>query len=571
MNDNPKTEEKYYITRDITDLKDMLNQSAELFGSNPAFLQKIEKGGTYKSISYNRFVDDVNSLGTKLLSMGLKDQKIAIIGSNCYHFVLAYYATVCGVGVAVPIDKELHPDEIDNLIKISDCKAVFYTEEFSDRIDFSQVDHAFQMHQYPMDICDMDLLIKDGASLIKQGDTTFIDAVIDPYKMHILLYTSGTTGSAKGVMLNHNNIVTNIMGICSIVKVYPSDRTLSILPIHHTFESTVGIATILYAGASVAFFEGLKYIAKNFREAKATILVAVPLIVESMYGKIMKEVARTKRTKVLSMGVSLNKTLSTMGIDLKKRIFSSIYRQFGGELRMIVSGAASISPNVIRGFEDLGIKMLQGYGLTECSPLISGTPDFENTYKKAGSVGSVVRSGELKIVDKDQEGIGEVIYKGPNVMLGYYDNKKATDEVIKDGWFHTGDLGFIDNEGWLYITGRKKNIIVTKTGKNIYPEEIEIYFMGSKYIEEIMVYGALDAKDPNRDTLVAALIRPAMDIIEVEFGKEKSDDEIYDLIKRTVNNMNMELPIYKRVRNLALRKEEFLKTTTKKIIRHKNL
>ena len=568
MTDNRK---KYYMTREITDLKDMLRQSVALYGKNPAFLQKIKKGGDYKEINYLKFLNDINSLGTRLLDMGLKDQKIAIIGPNCYHFVLAYYAIVCGVGVAVPLDKELSSAEINNLIKQADCKAIFYTEDFIDDIDFSLVDHKFEMKQYPSGICAIDRLIKEGKKLINMNDTTYVTAKIDPEKMHMLLFTSGTTGNAKGVMLNHRNIVSNIMDICKIVKVYPEDRSLSLLPIHHTFESTIGIATLLYAGGSVAFYEGLKYVAKNFREAKATVLIAVPLIVESMYNKILKEAAKTKRTKILNFGISLNKTLSAMGLDLKKQIFKSVYKQFGGKLRLVVSGAAAVDPKVVRGFEDLGIRMIQGYGLTECSPLISGTPDFDNTYRKAGSVGPVVESGQIKIIDKDDDGIGEVIYKGPNVMMGYYKNKEETAKVLKDGWFYTGDLAFTDDKGWIYITGRKKNVIVTKTGKNIYPEEIEMYFLNSKYICEILVYGATDEDTPDSDTIVAAQIRPDMDMIHDEFGEDFGDEALYDLIKKTVGAMNMELPNYKRIRNMMVRKEEFEKTTTKKIKRHRNV
>lgn len=562
---------KEYLTRNVTDLKDMLNQSVSLYGKNPAFLQKVEKAGDYKEINYLKFMSDMNSLGTKLLDMGLKGQNIAIIGPNCYHFVLAYYAIVCGVGVAVPLDKELSPHEINNLIKQADCKAIFYTEDFKDSIDFSIVDHKFEMKQYPKETCDMDILIRSGKSLINDGDTTFVTSKIDPNSMCAILFTSGTTGNAKGVMINHHNIVSNIMDICRIVKVYPEDRSLSLLPIHHTFESTIGISTMLYAGGSVAFYEGLKYVSKNFKEAKATILVAVPLIVESIYNKIHKEAAKQKKTKILEFGINLNKTLKAVGIDLKKQLFKSVYKQFGGRLRLVVVGAAAMDPNVVRGFEDLGIRMVQGYGLTECSPLVTGTPDFENTYRKAGSVGPVVISGELKIINKDDEDIGEIIYKGPNVMLGYYNNKEETQKVLKDGWFHTGDLGFVDDKGWLYITGRSKNVIVTKTGKNIYPEEIEAFFLGSKYIQEILVYGATDEDVPDSDTIVAAQIRPNLEVIHEEYGKDYSDEQISALIKKTVSAMNMELPNYKRVRNMMIREDEFEKTTTKKIKRHQNV
>jgi long-chain acyl-CoA synthetase len=352
-----------------------------------------------------------------------------------------------------------------------------------------------------------------------------------------------------------------------IVKVHETDRTLSILPIHHTFESTMGTGMILYAGASIAFCEGLKYIAKNMEEAKVSILVGVPLIFESIYDKIWKQAEKTGKAKTLRKAIQWNKSLKGMGLDMSRRLFKAVHKKFGGNLRMIVSGAAPIDPNVIRGFEDLGLKVLQGYGLTECSPLISGTPDFSDTYKKAGSVGLCVHSGAIQIVDQDEDQIGEILYAGPNVMMGYYNLPEKTEEVLKDGWFHTGDLGFLDDNGWLYITGRKKNVIVTKTGKNIYPEEVEYYINRNKYIQESLVHGILD---DNEDTLVSAQVRPDYDVIYEEFGENMDEGQIHALIKKVVGEINEKLPIYKRVRNFSVRREEFIKTTTKKIKRYQN-
>jgi long-chain acyl-CoA synthetase len=385
--------------------------------------------------------------------------------------------------------------------------------------------------------------------------------------MKMILFTSGTTDIAKGVMLNHHNIVSNIMDGSRIVKVHETDRTLSILPIHHTFESTMGTGMILYAGASIAFCEGLKYIAKNMEEAKVSILVGVPLIFESIYDKIWKQAEKTGKAKTLRKAIQWNKSLKGMGLDMSRRLFKAVHKKFGGNLRMIVSGAAPIDPNVIRGFEDLGLKVLQGYGLTECSPLISGTPDFSDTYKKAGSVGLCVHSGAIQIVDQDEDQIGEILYAGPNVMMGYYNLPEKTEEVLKDGWFHTGDLGFLDDNGWLYITGRKKNVIVTKTGKNIYPEEVEYYINRNKYIQESLVHGILD---DNEDTLVSAQVRPDYDVIYEEFGENMDEGQIHALIKKVIGDINEKLPIYKRVRNFSVRREEFIKTTTKKIKRHQN-
>jgi len=562
-----------YPVRAIAHLKEMIQESARLYGDNTAFLVKDEKGGAYREITYGKFQEDIDALGTMMMEMGLKDKKIAIIGENCYPWMVAYYATVNGVGVAVPLDKELNENEIHNLMNTATCEAVFFTEAYSHYFNEFPVKYKIQMKAYEKepDQETQGILFKDwvenGKTLLDGGNTSFQEREIDPHEMKMILFTSGTTDIAKGVMLNHHNIVSNIMDGSRIVKVHETDRTLSILPIHHTFESTMGTGMILYAGASIAFCEGLKYIAKNMEEAKVSILVGVPLIFESIYDKIWKQAEKTGKAKTLRKAIQWNKSLKGMGLDMSRRLFKAVHKKFGGNLRMIVSGAAPIDPNVIRGFEDLGLKVLQGYGLTECSPLISGTPDFSDTYKKAGSVGLCVHSGAIQIVDQDEDQIGEILYAGPNVMMGYYNLPEKTEEVLKDGWFHTGDLGFLDDNGWLYITGRKKNVIVTKTGKNIYPEEVEYYINRNKYIQESLVHGILD---DNEDTLVSAQVRPDYDVIYEEFGENMDEGQIHALIKKVMGEINEKLPIYKRVRNFSVRREEFIKTTTKKIKRYQN-
>jgi long-chain acyl-CoA synthetase len=405
--------------------------------------------------------------------------------------------------------------------------------------------------------------------LIEGGNRKFIDAKLDPDEVKILLFTSGTTDAAKAVMLSHRNIASDVMSTSKIVKLRQEDRGLSILPIHHTFESTIGIMVLLFQGCSIAFFEGLKYVVKNLEEAKCSMLVGVPLIFESIYDKIWKQAKKTGKDKALKVAIKLNKTLKALGIDKSRTIFKSVYASFGGNLRLFVTGAAAIDPNVVRGFQDLGFEIVMGYGLTETAPLLTGTPDFGNRYKKAGSVGPVIPDGEMDIIDKNDGGIGEIIYRGPNVMHGYYNMPEVTNEVLVDGWFHTGDLGFVDEEGWLYITGRKKNIIVTKTGKNIYPEEIEKHLMKIKYIEECMVYG-IDG-DGNDDTVVSVQVRPNYEEIYADHGQDFDDDQVYYLIKKSISEVNQEMPNYKRVRNVVIRKEEFVKTTTKKIKRQHNI
>lgn len=582
--------DNYHEVREVNTIKEMMNTSAELFADRPAYLIKTEKGGQYHPISYQQAKQDADALGTQLIAMGLKDAKIAVIGENCYEWIISYFAVVNGTGTVVPLDKELGREEIYNLLKTADCKAVFFTQTFEEYFKDYDIPFKIRMKVYcdrtgldqelssqdekageetSGDIYEWEHLVAKGGKRLSQGDRIFLDAEIDPYEMKIILFTSGTTDAAKGVMLCHKNIISNIIDTCKIAYIEPEDRTLSILPIHHTFESTLGLLLVFYRGASVAFYEGLKYINKNLVEAEATVLVGVPLIFESIYDKIWKQAEKSGKAAVLRKAIKINKTLKALGIDASRKLFKSVHEKFGGKLRLLVTGAAGIDPNVLRGFEDLGIRMLQGYGLTECSPLVSGTPDFCNTFKKAGSVGPCVDSGELKIIDKDGDGIGEIIYKGPNVMLGYYQMPEKTAEVLKDGWFYTGDLGFLDEEGWLYITGRKKNVIVTKTGKNIYPEEVEYYINRNKYIQESLVHGTFD--EESDDTLVSVQVRPDYDVIYQEFGENFGEEEVHSLIRRAIAEINEILPIYKRVRSIAVRKDEFIKTTTKKIQRYKNI
>jgi long-chain acyl-CoA synthetase len=573
---------QYHKVKEISSLKQMLHESCQEFAERPAFLVKSIKGGDYEEISYDQLKSDVDALGTQLMAMGLAGEKIAIIGENCYQWITAYYAVVNGAGIAVPLDKELTQEELFNFINIAQCKAIFFTDTYAHYFEDSDIQNKFSMKMYanrksfaPPQASDgkaghstpWESLVAAGEVLLANGDKRFLDAAIDPDELRILLFTSGTTDSAKGVMLSHRNIASNIMDTCKIAYVAPEDRTLSILPIHHTFESTMGMSLILYRGASAAFYEGLKYVAKNLAEAQATVLIGVPLIFESMYAKIWKQAEKTGQADKLKKGMKLNRILLSLGIDKSKVLFKSIYDSFGGKLRMMITGAAGIDPEISRGYQNMGFTVLQGYGLTETSPLVSGSADFGNTYKKAGSSGPCVASGEIRIDHPDAEGIGEILFQGPNLMLGYYKRPDLTAEAIVEGWFHTGDLGYLDEDGWIYITGRKKNVIVTKNGKNVYPEEVEIYLNRNKYIQESLVYGV----EKEDDTIVCAQIMPAYEVIYEEFGKDYSEGDIQALIKTAIGDINEKLPIYKRVRDFNLRANDFVRTTTHKIKRHKNI
>ncbi|NLK71988.1 MAG: AMP-binding protein [Clostridiales bacterium] len=562
-----KTKIQYYEIRQINDIKEMINSSASLYGDNTAFLTKNKKGGPYKSIKYKELKEDIDALGTSLLDLNLAGKNIAVIGENCYEWMVAYLAVVNGVGVVVPLDKELPEDELINLTKRAEVSAVFYTESYANIFISADIPYKINMsiNYNPDNEMSQNHLIEKGKSLIKSGITTYNEIVINPDEMKIILFTSGTTDMAKGVMLCHKNICSVIMSTCKIVHITEKDRTLSILPIHHTFESTLGIMLPLYRGASVAFTEGLKYISNNMLEAQPTVLISVPLILENIYWKIWKQAKKTGQDKKLGKAIQINNKLKKAGIDLSKILFRSIHEKFGGRLRLLVTGAASIDPVVIQGFEDLGIKVTQGYGLTECAPLVAGTPD---TFRKVGSVGPAVPGVEIKLIDVDNEGIGEIICRGPNVMLGYYKDKENTDKVLKDGWLHTGDLAYVDSEGCYFIAGRKKNVIITKNGKNIYPEEVEFYLNKNQYIEESLVSGVLDSI--TGETRIIAQLRPAYDAIFEDFGENIEEKDLHEILKNIIHELNDRMPIYKRIRDFSIRKDEFIKTTTKKIKRHIN-
>ncbi len=567
--------EKYHQVREINNLKDFINGSCELYRDLTAFLVKDRKGGEYREIKYHELKADIDALGTKLIDLGLSGKRIAVIGDNCYDWVVAYFAVANGTGTVVPLDKELSKEEVLKLLDAAECSAIFYTRAYKTMLAEKKLSFQFEIALYDdqheeENENDIRNLIANGRKLLREGDQRFLSAEIKDDAMCSMIFTSGTTGTPKAVMLSHKNIASNIMNTAKIFKIDMSDRALSILPIHHTFESTVGIMGPLFQGGSIAFFEGLKYLNKNLLEAKCMLLVGVPLIFENIYSKIWKTAKKEKKEKALKAAISFNRTLNIVGIDMHKALFKSVYKPFGGRLRIILSGAAALDPKVVRGFHELGFKFAQGYGLTETAPLIAGTPDFvSDRYKKAGSCGPAIPQGEIKIDSPNEDGIGEILYRGPNVMLGYYNMPEETEAVMRDGWFATGDLGFLDANGWVYITGRKKNVIVTKTGKNIYPEEIEAYLAKIPYIEECMVYGTDSEEDG--DTIVSVQIRPNMEAITERLGENPPDEEIYRLLRDKVGDVNMQIPNYKRIRHVAIRKTEFIKTTTKKIKRMDNL
>lgn len=546
--------ESLYDVRKIENIKDMFVQSSELFADKTAFLVKKEDG--YLQITYKQFKSDVDSFGTALINMGLKDKKIAVLGENRYEWAVAYMAIVCGVGIVVPLDKELPGQEIDSLIEAAGLDAIVYSKKMESIISAAPIGIKICMDS------DMPGVIEAGSKRLEAGDDKFVNAAIDPYAMQILLFTSGTTDNAKAVMLCHNNLAKNIMGTCSMIKVTSNDVLLSVLPLHHTYECTCGFLTPIYCGCAIAYCEGLRHITKNLKEAQVTIMLAVPLLLEGVYKKIWKQAEKSGEAKKLKLAVKISNSLLKIGIDKRKKLFAKIHNTLGGNLRLLISGAAAIDPVVSKGLRAFGIEVLQGYGLTECSPIAALNRDI---YYKDESAGLPMPGVKIEIVNPDEDGIGEIVVDGDNVMLGYYNNKEATEKTLIDGKLYTGDLGFLDAQHFLHITGRKKNVIVTKNGKNIFPEELETYLCRSNYIQEAMVYGV---DKENDDTAVFAQIYPDYDAVEERLGTGYSKEDLKKLIESEVLEVNHNLQNFKRISKTIIRDEEFVKTTTKKIKRH---
>ena len=566
---------KLYKFDKITDLKDMINKSAEKYGDKLAFKYKTDVPGEYTGISYKQFLEDINALGTKLIDMGLRGKRIAVIGENRYEWCLSYVATACGVGVVVPLDKLLPANELETLIIRSGVEAIFYTSKYDEIMqDIKQRQTTDLRYYISMDlekrensIYSQKELVEKGKELIAKGNKKYIDAKINNDKMGFMLFTSGTTAMSKAVMLSHKNIVTNLMDIAAVLNLDEKDTLLSFLPLHHTFECTVGFLYPIYRGASIAYCEGIRYIANNIKEYKITAMISVPALYENMYKRLMKNIEKKGKLQEVELLMKLTGTLSRVGIDFRRKVFKEIHEGLGGHLRILVNGAAALSPEVERGFNDLGIKILQGYGLTETSPVISAGTDFE---QEVGSVGKVFPSVKIKIVDKDENGVGEIHVKGPTVMKGYYQNEEATKEVIDSkGWFNTGDLGYVDKKGFLFLCGRKKSVIVLKNGKNVFPEEIETVINRIDGVKESFVYGKPE-EDDEIDLKVCAKIVYDKDIVKEIYNVEEYD-KLLDIIWAKVKEINKTMPTYKAIKEISLTEEELIKTTTQKIKRHEEI
>ena len=562
-------------------VKEFFYRSCELYSDNPCILEKLDHKIPYKIKTYKEFKEDVDALGTAITKLlNLKDKRIIIIGENQYGWYLSYMTLLCGAGMAVPVDKELPQNEIENLIKRSEAEAIIYSSKLEEVIkkvkkENQKVKYYIEMKSdKPLEGKDVgiDFLIETGKNIIKSGDDEFSKIEIDPEEFKILIFTSGTTSNSKGVMICNRNLAANINCIPAYITLYPTDRLFSVLPLHHTYESTIGFLYPISQGASIAVCEGLKYIVPNLKEYEPTAILTVPLLVENFYKKIMDSIRKSHKEKIVKSMMSITNGLKAIGINCKRNVFKEIYENFGGKLRIIVSAAAPMDKNIAQWFTDLGIIFLQGYGLTETVPISALTPEYKTT---PGSVGKAVVGADIIIDNPNENGEGEILIKSPTLMLGYYQDEEETKKTIReDGYFHSGDVGYMDKDGFIYITGRSKNVIVTQNGKNIYPEEIEGLLQKIPEIKEVMVYGKSPEKDENKkndkELILTARIIPEMDYIKETYG-EKTEEEIQDIIWGKVKEVNKKLTSYKYIKNLEIKYDEFEKTSTMKIKRYKEL
>ncbi len=564
-----KKELKLYKVPQIKTIQEMVLQSAQKYGSKLA-LEDLNPTSPIGKVTYNQLLEDILNFGSALKKLGLKERAhIAVIGENRIQWAISYLTCMCFNLVIVPIDRNLTTNEILNIIHESDTEAVVFTEHFYETF----VDHKSSLKKVKHLICMDKAFPEDNVlsmvDLIKNSEGYSVDKLpeIDPYDMAEIIFTSGSLGRAKGVMLSQNNLASNLVDMVSMLFMYPEDRFLSVLPIHHTYECTCGMLCPLYCGSSVHYSRSLKTVVDDLQKVKATMLLGVPLLFDKMFKRVAKAIKEDKvKSKIVPPLIRLSTLIENIGVkNLKKKLFKEVHKKFGGHIRMFIAGGAAPDPLVAKGLRELGFAFLQGYGLTESSPILA-LNQFDNF--KDDAAGLPLPSVQLKINDPDEGGSGEVWAKAPNVMIGYYKNDMQTEEAFEDGWFKTGDIGFMDKDGFLHINGRMKNVIISNNGKNVFPEEIEDILNRSPYILESLVYGHAD--DKHDEVIAVQLVVDAEAFIEIAEtkGVQINDELINSTIDKEIKKANKQLANYKQIKKFFIREQEFEKTTTQKIKRY---
>jgi long-chain acyl-CoA synthetase len=562
----------YYECRELNDLRELVKGSAAKYGDTPGFKFKDQEGNIVCR-TYIDFDREIDCVGTALISMGLKEAHISMIGENSYDWSVCYFAVVNGTGVAVPLDKYLPQNEVGNLIDRGNVEAIFYSPAFHDMmVDISKSNNKLKYYICMRDTADVEegddrfitlpALIEKGKKLLDEGDSSFTHTPIDRSGMSILLFTSGTTNISKGVMLSHSNIASNVISISKMLYAGPGDVHLSLLPLHHTFENTIGLVLMVYRGVCITYCDGIKHIAKNLKEYRVTVLVAVPAILEAMYRKLNEGIRKSGKAWLFKILVFISETLRAVGIDLRRKLFKSILNQIGPGLRLAVSGAAPLDPSVVTGFDKIGFRLVQGYGLTEASPVVAANNDFIN---KTGTIGHPLADIEVAIDSPDENGMGELITRGSNVMIGYYEDPHATAEAIdNEGWLRTGDLAAIDDKGYIRITGRAKSMIVFTNGKKAFPEEYEILLNNIEGVKDSFAWGN---EAPDGDIQVCTKLVIDKEGLCGEDGSMPSEEELAQKFNTAIKNINKTIPAYKIIRYFVMSHEDLVKTTTLKIKR----
>ena len=562
--------EKLYKTIEITDLKDMLNKTRKIYGEKIAYKIKKEEG-KYIEITHEQVRNMVDCLGTQLIDMGLKNKRIAVIGENRYEWEIAYLSVVCGTGIVVPLDKSLPENELESLIERSEVEAIFYSKKYEDiltKIKYKQsnkLKHLISMDNTENNegIYSQEELIKQGEKLLKNGNRKFVNAKIEPESMSIMLFTSGTTSNAKVVALSHKNICSNLMDIGSILDVTSEDTLLSILPIHHVFECTVGFLFSLYKGARTVFCDGLRHVVDNLKEYNVSVMACVPGIYERIFSMIEKQLKATGKLNDL---LEKKEKYEKLSMEERKEKFKEVHDILGGNIKLLISGAASLDPNVEEKYNLVGLNLVQGYGLTETSPVVAVGTKKE---RKIGSIGKAVPSAKVKLANVNKDGMGELVVSAPSVALGYYNDSKATKEAFKGEWFYTGDLAKIDEEGYIFICGRKKSVIVLKNGKNIFPEEMENLVNKIEGVKESFIFGKQQSESQD-DIKINVKIVFDREVVK-EAYKVNTDEEIYSEFAKKIKEINSKMPRYKSIKGILLTEKPLIRTTTNKIKRQANL
>ena len=569
-----------YPSEEHENVPALLDYAADEYGDSTAFILKDKSAGrkgepVYRNISYRDLRDDVCRLGTGLMASGIRNARIAIIGENSYHWQLSYLAAMSGLGICVPLDKGLPYTELKTSIQKSGSSVLIFDKKHASLADRLRAEAADPMAaptavstyvcmDEGTDYLSIRELLDKGEEELRAGNKEFKNLRVDREALSNLIFTSGTTSAAKAVMLCQRNIMFNVFSLKQVEDIRHGDVNIALLPYHHTFVATGQL--LMYAcGATTVFCDGLKYLQKNFVEFHVSVFIGVPLLMEAMYKKIMAGIRKKGKEKTFERGVKLARMLRKAKIDVRRKLFKDVIDELGGSLRMVVSGASALDAAVINGYQDIGIEVVQGYGMTESAPVIAG----ENLFNRApGSIGLGFPGMDVEIADPDEEGIGEIIVRSPSVMMGYYQDKDETDKVLKDGWLHTGDLAYLDSKGCIHITGRSKNVIVLKNGKNVYPEEIETIIAELPYVEENIVFGEVRREGADdRDEVLVAKIVYDKDLMKEKYGAE-TEEQIYAIVDADIDRINSNMPKYKHVHRLILQTEEMAKTTTGKVKRY---